>query len=45
MKVGFVGGKTNIADALKLLRTEIFNGRNGDRTNVQVLSYYNKKVY
>ena len=36
MKIKFIGGRTNIADALNLLRTQLFNGNSGDRPDVQV---------
>lgn len=33
-KLPFIGGKTNIASAIRLMRRELFQARNGDRLNV-----------
>ena len=38
-RVPYRGGKTNIADALRVTRQRVFTG-NGDRTNVQVLTSF-----
>ena len=34
-RIPFMGGKTFTTSAIRLLRQELFTGRNGDRPNIQ----------
>ena len=37
--IGYTRGRANMADALRVLRTEMFNGRNGDRPDAKNVAY------
>ncbi|XP_076459446.1 LOW QUALITY PROTEIN: uncharacterized protein LOC143292771 [Babylonia areolata] len=37
--IGYTRGRANMADALQVLRRQMFNGRNGDRTDAKNVAY------
>ena len=37
--IGYTRGRANMADALRVLRMEMFNGRNGDRPDAKNVAY------
>ncbi|XP_025106489.1 collagen alpha-3(VI) chain-like isoform X11 [Pomacea canaliculata] len=37
--IGYTHGRANMADALRVLRTQMFNGRNGDRPDAKNVAY------